>query len=208
MSSPGAASPSPRARGVGVRDPAVDVDENGLREVLDEPPVACLARLERRLGALARGDVAEAPDDRADVRVVEQVRARALQPADGAVAVERANFLPGVPRPAAEDALDLGREARAVLGEDVVAPGAPAHLLGRPPQHAREPRAPVEGRAVGRGQRDRVGALLDDRAEAPLAASEFLLRGDPRGGLGADDQRSPDAAHRATLRPLLADVRP
>src|SRR5205823_6636653 len=77
-----------------------------------------------------------------------------------------------------------GRGARGVVGVEQVEKAAVGKLLGAIAPEAGAGRAAVEDRPVRPEQNHRVGAILDQRAEAPFALLERGLRLDLVGGPG------------------------
>ena len=122
------------------------------------------------------GHVAIVVDDRADAGIGEQVGEDAFQLAPGAVRVLDARVDVDVRARLFQRALDAADDERMIVGMDELE-GAPAHeVVQLVAQHARRRRARVQDAAVGAEERDRVPAVLDQRAEALLAGFERGLR--------------------------------
>ncbi len=120
-------------------------------------------------------DVARVVDEAADARVVEQVRAPDVEPAPGAVGVLHARLeADRVPRAFAQLGEHRAHARRVVRVQRM----DPVHeVLRCEAEGGRDRRAHVGDRAVQTRDSDDVGALLDERAEAPLVAADLLEQG-------------------------------
>ena len=120
------------------------------------------------LRALALRDVAEVADDRADVRVIQPVGPRRLDPAHGTVGPLHAKLLlVRLDLRLAHLGHALPHGVAIVRVHVIEKPGAQEGVRDHA-QNRRRGRARVEDAPVLRVQRDRLGAPLDNRAEARL----------------------------------------
>ena len=153
----------------------------GEQRAVGEPRHAVVEGLvgELLLEHLALADVAAVEHDAADVLVLEQVGHEDLERALLAVpvhehALDRLDVL-GVVGDAGGD--EPGEPA-AVAGLDQLLEVAARDLLGRVAEHALDRRALVGDLAAGAEHRDEVARVLDERAEARLAAPPVHLLGE------------------------------
>ena len=149
------------------------------RLLLDQRAIPLLREPHRGLGPLALGDVARVDDHGADGRIGEQVGANRFQPPPRTVFVPTAELDPrrdpGPLGRRAEDAADAGQ----VVGVDDGDRLGADEFVRSPAEHPLDGGTLVGDDSLGVKERDDFRRVLDEGAEARLAAAQRRLRPRP-----------------------------
>ena len=153
----------------------------------EDHPIARLALAQRRLGGLARADVARGEDEAAHRRIGQQVGRHRLEGSPRSVAVAQ----PQLDRWDGVRGFQAGGEVvahpRAVVGVDHGEDGAARRHVGGVSEQARDGGAAVEDRTHGVGDGHQIGGVLRQGAEARLAAGQRRRVASLRGHVGEGD---------------------
>ncbi len=163
-----------RGREVGVRDHAIDVDDDRRRGDLDEPAILELALVQRVGCAVLRSDVAKARDHRGDLRVGEPVDAGHLDPAQGPIGERHTKLDRAAMQRIGDQALLELHRARPIVVEHPPEPAGTDEVRRRPAQHALGGRAHVEDLALGGAQRGRLGGVVQQRVQPRLGQAAVV----------------------------------
>ena len=159
------------------------------------------------LGVPPLRDVAEVGNDARHVRIGEHVPARRLEPANGAVTVERSELeddLSGT----IQEAVALARRARAILRKDIDREVFAGHLFSRPTQQPLDRRTHVEHRSIDARDRDDIGALFRQSTEARFVAPKRGFCLDSLRDVAQHRQVKPrhDVGHRAVVEDAARSI--